>query len=315
MANFINVSGLSYNGQEAQDIFTRDVYDLDLRTYGITFRDGVKGKVKLYSGELGSVWQEYTCPFTPEGEASLAEAYMEPAEIKVNMEQCYDAFWDNYLVEQTEISLNGGIPQTFAEWFFAKLRAKMGKEYQEIFWAGDEDYSGASKAYLSVIDGVEKKLAADAGEVIDGAAITVDNAISQVEAAVSKAIEVAVAAETDTDDYVIFMNHNDARILKIALGKLCCGNSTSDRFSNYGLENGVMYIMGFKVVPTMQSAGTIIVGPARNLVLGFDTYSSHLEYKLIDMRESTGDNMFRVIALSNIAVGVVAPELFVISKA
>lgn len=291
------------------------MYDLDLRTYGITFRDGVKGKVKLYSGELGSVWQEYTCPFTPEGEASLAEAYMEPAEIKVNMEQCYDAFWDNYLVEQTEISLNGGIPQTFAEWFFAKLRAKMGKEYQEIFWAGDEDYSGASKAYLSVIDGVEKKLAADAGEVIDGAAITVDNAISQVEAAVSKAIEVAVAAETDTDDYVIFMNHNDARILKIALGKLCCGNSTSDRFSNYGLENGVMYIMGFKVVPTMQSAGTIIVGPARNLVLGFDTYSSHLEYKLIDMRESTGDNMFRVIALSNIAVGVVAPELFVISKA
>ena len=103
--------------------------------------------------------------------------------------------------------------------------------------------------------------------------------------------------------------------MKIALGKLCCGNSTSDRFSNYGLENGVMYIMGFKVVPTMQSAGTIIVGPARNLVLGFDTYSSHLEYKLIDMRETTGDNMFRVIALSNIAVGVVAPELFVISKA
>ena len=315
MANFINVSGLSYCGQEAQDIFTRDVYDLDLRTYGITFRDGVKGKVKLYSGELGSVWQEYTCPFTPEGEASLAEAYMEPAEIKVNMEQCYDVFWDTYLVEQTEISLNGGIPQTFSEWFFAKLRAKMAKEYQEIFWAGDEDYSGASKAYLSVIDGVEKKLEADAGEVISGAAITVDNAISQVEAAVSKAIEVAVAAETDTDDYVIFMNHNDARILKIALGKLCCGNSTSDRFSNYGLENGVMYIMGFKVVPTMQSAGTIIVGPARNLVLGFDTYSSHLEYKLIDMRETTGDNMFRVIALSNIAVGVVAPELFVISKA
>lgn len=315
MANFINVSGLSYCGQEAQDIFTRDVYDLDLRTYGITFRDGVKSKVKLYSGELGSVWQEYTCPFTPEGEASLAEAYMEPAEIKVNMEQCYDAFWDNYLVEQTEISLNGGIPQTFAEWFFAKLRAKMAKEYQEIFWAGDEDYSGTSKAFLSVVDGVEKKLAADAGEVISGAAVTVDNAIEQVEAAVSKAIEVAVANETDTDDYVIFMNHNDARILKIALGKLCCGNSTSDRFSNYGLENGVMYIMGFKVVPTMQSAGTIIVGPARNLVLGFDTYSSHLEYKLIDMRETTGDNMFRVIALSNIAVGVVAPELFVISKA
>ena len=314
MANFIDVSGLTYCGSEAQEIFTQDIYDLDLRGYGITFRDNVKGKVKLYNGELSTVWQEYTCPFTPEGEASLGEADMEPAAIKVNMENCYDVFWDTYLVEQTEISLRGGIPQTFAEWFFARLRKEMSKEYQEMFWKGDEDYSGTTKEYLKVVDGIEKKLG-EAAEVISGAAITVDNAVAQVEAAAMKAIEVAAAAEVDVDGYTIFMNYNDARILKIALGKLCCGNSMSDRFSNYGLEGDVMYVMGFKVVPTMQSAGTIIVGPARNLVLGYDTFDSHLEYKLIDMRETTGDNMFRIIAISNIAVGVVAPELFVISKA
>lgn len=51
--------------------------------------------------------------------------------------------------------------------------------------------------------------------------------------------------------------------------------------------------------------------PARNLVLGFDTYDSHLEYKLINMRDTTGDNMFRVLAISNIAVGIIMPELFV----
>lgn len=60
----------------------------------------------------------------------------------------------------------------------------------------------------------------------------------------------------------------------------------------------------------MQSASTVIVGPAKNLVLGFDTFDSHVEYKIIDMRETTGDNMFRVIALSNIAVGIVYPSLF-----
>ena len=64
----------------------------------------------------------------------------------------------------------------------------------------------------------------------------------------------------------------------------------------------------------MQSKNTIIFGPARNLVLGYDTYDSHLEWKLIDMRNSTGDNMFRIIAISNIAVGIVLPELFVVSK-
>lgn len=314
VSNFIDLSNLTYCGKEAQEIFSKDIYDIDLRQYGITFMDGVKGKMKMYSGEIGDVWQSYTCPFTPKGEASLAEAFIEPAAIKVNQENCYDVFWNTFLVEQTEISLRGGIPQTFGEWYFAKLRQKMAKEYQEIFWQGDTTYTGATKAYLKVTDGIEKIISDNEDvETISGAAITVDNVLAQVEAVVMKGLEVASTNEVDTEGYKIFMNHNDVRLLEVALGKLCCGNSTTDRFSNYGRENGRIYIMGFEVVPTMQRKNFILFGPARNLVLGYDTFDSHLEYKLIDMRNTTGDNMFRVLAISNIAVGVIMPELFVAS--
>ena len=126
-----------------------------------------------------------------------------------------------------------------------------------------------------------------------------------------KGINLANTAEVDTEGYKIFMNHADVRVLEIALGKLCCGNSMNDKFSNYGRENGRIYVMGYEIVPTLQSRNTVIFGPARNLVLGFDTFDSHLEYKIIDMRDTTGDNMFRVLAISNIAVGVIMPELFV----
>ena len=315
MANFINVSGLTYCGKEAQEIFSKDIYDIDLRQYGITFMDGVKGKMKMYTGEIGDAWQLYTCPFTPAGSASLAEAFIEPAAIKVNQENCYDTFWNTFLVDQTEISLRGGIPQTFAEWYFAKLRQKMSKEYQEIFWKGDSGYTGTSKVYLKATDGVEKILDDNSGVTkVSGASITIDNAIDQVESVILKGLEVAGDAEVDTEGYKVFMNHQDVRVLEIALGKLCCGNSVSDRFANYGRENGRIFVMGYEIVPTMQSKNTIIFGPARNLVLGYDTFDSHIEYKLIDMRDTTGDNMFRVLAISNIAVGVILPELFVVSK-
>lgn len=316
MANFIDLSGLTYCGREAQEIFSKDIYNIDLRQYGITFFDNVKGKMKLYTGEIGDAWQLYTCPFTPAGAASLAEAFIEPAAIKVNQENCYDTFWNTFLVDQTEISLRGGIPQTFGEWYFAKLRAKMAKEYQEIFWKGDEDYSGATKVYLKAVDGIEKKLdaAIPSGNTVELSAITVDNAIAQVEEVILKGMEVANNNEVDTEGYKVFMNHADVRVLEIALGKLCCGNSVNDRFKNFGREDGRIYIMGYEIVPTMQSKNTIIFGPARNLVLGFDTFDSHLEYKLIDMRETTGDNMFRVLAISNIAVGIILPELFVVGK-
>jgi hypothetical protein len=314
MANFIDVSGLTYCGKEAQEIFSKDIYDIDLRQYGITFMDGVKGKMKLYSGEIDSVWQLYTCPFTPEGKAALAENFIEPAAIKVNQENCYDVFWNTFLVDQTEISLRGGIPQTFSEWYFAKLRKQMSKEYQELFWGGDTDYTGSTKTFLKAIDGIEKQLDENSGVTkVSGAAITVDNAIAQVEAVIMKGLEVAGDAEVDTEGYKIFMNHQDVRLLEVALGKICCPNKESI-FSNYGRDNGRIFIMGYEVVPTMQSKNTIIFGPARNLVLGYDTFDSHLEYKLIDMRDTTGDNMFRIIAISNIAAGIVLPELFVVSK-
>ena len=315
MANFIDLSNLTYCGKEAQEIFSKDIYDIDLRQYGISFMDGVKGKTKLYTGEIGDAWQVYTCPFTPAGAASLAEAFIEPAAIKVNQENCYDTFWNTFLVDQTEISLRGGIPQTFGDWYFDKLRRKMSKEYQEIFWGGDTARTATTKAYLKATDGIEKKLHENSGVTkVSGAAVTVDNVIAQVEATIMKGIEVANNNEVDTEGYKVFMNHADVRVLEVALGKLCCDVQNNRIFSNYGRENGRIFIMGYEIVPTMQSKNTIIFGPARNLVLGFDTYDSHLEYKLIDMRNSTGDNMFRVLAISNIAVGIIMPELFVYSE-
>ena len=312
MANFINVSGLTYSGKEAQEIFSKDIYDIDLRQYGITFMDGVKGKTKLYNGEIGDAWQVYTCPFTPAGAASLAESFIEPAAIKVNQENCYDTFWNTFLVDQTEISLRGGIPQTFGEWYFGKLRQKMAKEYQEIFWQGDKARTASTKTYLKVTDGIEKKMAAlPSGNKYTVSAFTVANIIEQVEAIILKGIDVANKAEVDTEGYKVFMNHADVRVLEIALGKLCCGNSMNDRFANYGRENGRIFVMGYEIVPSMIGKNKVVFGPARNLVLGYDTFDSHLEYKLIDMRETTGDNMFRVLAISNIAVGVIMPELFV----
>lgn len=311
--NFIDLSNISYCGKEAQDIFSKDIYNIDLRQYGITMLEGVKGKMKMYSGEIGDAYQLYTCSFSPKGAASLDEAYIEPAAIKVNQENCYDVFWNTFLVEQTSISLNGGIPQTFGEWYFGKLRQKMAKEYQEIFWQGDADYSGVTKTYLAATDGIEKLVAESDATAVSGADLTVDNILEQVEAVVMAGLGVAAENEVDTEGYKIFMNHNDVRLLEVALGKLCCGNSKSDRFSNYGRENGRIYIMGFEVVPSMVSKNFILFAPARNLVLGFDTMDSRTEYKLIDMRETTGDNMFRVIALTNIAVGVIMPELFAYS--
>ena len=178
MGKLVKVDNLTYAGKEGQEIFSKSVYNLDIAQSGITLKDNVQGKEKLYTGDIGDVWQKYTCAFTPEGEVILKEAFIEPVPLKVNMEECYDAWADTYFVEQTKIALDGGIPQTFGDWFFEKLKYKMEREYQEIFWQGDKERSASTKKYLKVTDGIEKRLLADGAANITGGALTVENAIS-----------------------------------------------------------------------------------------------------------------------------------------
>ena len=310
MANFVQVNNLTYEGEYAKEIFVKNLYESKLKQMGITYMPGVKGKQQLVSGEVSDLFQKFTCPFEASGSATLAEKWIEGVPMKVNLEQCYDSFWPTFMAAQTEVSLNGGIPQSFFEWFFNDMLIKeLGKEYEQIFWNGDKT-SGATDT-LKIADGLVKQLNADPKvNKITGSVLTVDNIVSQVEAVALKGIE--AAADTDMTDYKLFMNVNDVRLLNVALAKEAILNTQV--WANFGREGDKIYAYGFEVVPCMIAKNNIVLSPAKNLVLGYDIADSEVSYKIIDMRQTTLDNTFRVGVITNIAIGYVYPELIVVSK-
>lgn len=310
MANFVQVNNLTYEGEYAKEIFVKNLYESKLKQMGITYMPGVKGKQQLVSGEVSDLFQKFTCPFSASGSATLAEKWIEGVPMKVNLEQCYDSFWPTFMAAQTEVSLNGGIPQSFFEWFFNDMLIKeLGKEYEQIFWNGDKT-SGATDT-LKIADGLVKQLNADPKvNKLTGSVLTVDNIVSQVEAVALKGIE--AAADTDMTDYKLFMNVNDVRLLNVALAKEAILNTQV--WANFGREGDKIYAYGFEVVPCMIAKNNIVLSPAKNLVLGYDIADSEVSYKIIDMRQTTLDNTFRVGVITNIAIGYVYPELIVVSK-
>lgn len=310
MANFVEVSNLTYEGEYAKEIFVKNLYESKLKNYGITYMPGVKSRQQLVSGDVSDLFQKFTCPFSPSGDVQLSEKWIEGIPMKVNLEQCYDAFWSTFMAAQTEVSLNGGVPQAFFEWFFnGVLVPELGKEYEQIFWNGDKT-AGANDT-LKIADGLVKQLNADTKvNKVTGAALTVDNILAQVEAVALKAIE--AAGDTDMSDYKLFINVNDARLLNVALAKEAILNTQV--WANFGREGDKVYAYGFEVVPCMIAKNTMVVSPAKNLVLGYDIADSEISYKMIDMRQTTLDNTFRVGVITNIAIGYVYPELIVVSK-
>lgn len=310
MANFVDVQNLTYEGEYAKEIFIKNLYESKLKSFGITYMPGVKGKQQLVSGNVSDLFQKFTCPFSPSGEAELSEKWIEGVPMKVNMEECYDSYWSTFMAAQTEVSLNGGVPQAFFDWFFnGVLVPELGKEYEQIFWNGDKT-SGATDT-LKIADGLVKQLNADSKvKKVTGVVLTVDNILAQVEAVALKAIE--AAGDTDMSDYKLFINVNDARLLNVALAKEAILNTQV--WANFGREGDKVYAYGFEVVPCMIAKNAMILAPAKNLVLGYDIADSEVSYKMIDMRQTTLDNTFRVGVITNIAIGYVYPELIVVSK-
>lgn len=310
MANFVDVTNLTYEGEYAKEIFIKNLYESKLKNFGITYMPGVKGKQQLVSGDVSDLFQKFTCPFSASGEAELTEKWIEGVPMKVNLEQCYDSFWSTFLAAQTEVSLNGGVPQAFFDWFFnGVLVPELSREYEQIFWNGDKAAGGTDT--LKIADGIVKQLNADTKvNKVTGAVLTVDNILTQVEAVALKAME--AATETEMEDYKLFMNVNDFRLLKVALSKeAILGDQV---WANFGRDGEKIYAFGFEVVPCLIAKNAMILAPAKNLVLGYDIADSEISYKMIDMRQTTLDNTFRVGVITNIAIGYVYPELIVVSK-
>lgn len=301
------IKNITYCGDAAKEIFVKDLYESDLKGYGIRYVSGVKGKKQLMSGEVSSLFQAYSCPFTPQGEVKLSEQWIEPIAIKANLEECYDAFWDTFLTEQTEITLNGGIPQTFYDWFFNNvLQKELRKEYEEIFWNGDTNGEG----YLALGDGIVKKVYNDENTVkVDGAVLTTANILGKIGEVASAIADL----DANVEDYKIFINYMDYRKLTTALGNE--SPLTTAIWSNFAKEGNKVYAYGYEVVPCRIAKNVVLASHPMNLVLGYDVENSEISYKLVDMRETTLENMFRVGVIANIAVGVIYPELCVIAKA
>lgn len=307
--NFVSPENIKYVGKQANEIMSKPIYESDLYSYGITYRPGVKGKEQLIHGEVGELFQTYTCAFSPSGEVNLTEQWIEPFEMKINLQECYDKFWPSFMAEETRRAYVGeNIPRTFFEWFFQDMLIKeMKKEYEEIFWNGDKTSTGATE-YIKLGDGVVKQVNAATGSTkITGSTITVDNVLDQIKAVAEKA-----DINVDDEEYKIFMNKGQMKVLKTALGN----EKIFDNYvwNNFTKEGDKIYAYGFEIVPSRIAKDVILLAPRKNLILGYDLESDQTSFQILDLSQVTGDNEFRVIALCNMAVGIVYPELMVISK-
>lgn len=306
---------INYCGKEATEIWSKQLAVLPLlEQRAINIMLNCVGRQKIYTGEVETYFRQYQCLFGNTTEASLAENYIVPEKIDLGFEYCMDEFTGTFLNENILQSVNRSttVP-VFSEWFLNKVLDGARIAYEKLFWQGDKS---SANVKLNAIDGIEKKLAADTNVIqIQGATITTQNVIAQTEAAVMAAIDAAAAAEVSLDTHKVFMNKNDVKYLEIALGNRLYQDLNSEglQFKNWGKNGNYFTIYGFQVMPTEQTRSSIIVAPEKCLTLATDVFDSHTQIKIVDMLDSTLDDVIRGRVISNLGTGILFPELIAYS--
>ena len=149
----ITVDNITYVGQEATEIFTQDLFNIDIVAQdAVNVLVDVRGKKQLLSGQVQAWFEKYQCAWHNTTEASLAEKWIETTPIDLGGEFCYGQFYSSFLTESLRVSINHNqeVPP-FTEWLFTQLRKEMSRAYQELFWRGDED---SNDVKLNAVDGV-----------------------------------------------------------------------------------------------------------------------------------------------------------------
>ena len=150
---------------------------------------GVKESTKISSNTFSSVLQDESCTFAATA-SQLSAVTVSVCSVKANTSICAADLESSFVAQEMAKGSQNYTPEAFMSHYWDSLNMKIQEEIEGIRWKGsttNTGYTGTS-AYLSLCDGYEKLLLADANVVdVTLTAVTVANVISVLSAVVAAA--------------------------------------------------------------------------------------------------------------------------------
>jgi len=272
-----------------------------LSTAGISVQTNVKYKRKIKKLAVGNIVQCGSCDFTATSGVTITEAVLEPCEQKINEEICFEdlyQLWDS--ADMAAGMHNENIPQSLMDALTEGYTKEAAQEIEKAIWQNDS--SGTGRTYCACFDGYESVLKVDA---ITGAtsAVTVSNVVTLLNKAY--ALVPACVLAKPKAELVIFVSHKTLAMYEMNL---------ATQGVNTTIMGGVptLYGIEIKAVSGFSDDDNIVIGARNNFYVGTDLEADFNEIKVLDMRQTTGDESVRFIMKYKLDVAVAYPEEVVI---
>lgn len=269
-----------------------------LSTNGISVETGIKYKRVIKKLAVGDILQNNSCDFSPTSGVTLTEAVLEPCKFKINEQICFEDLMDTWSSnsDMPAGANNDVIPADLNTGLVDAYVAKMAETVEEMIWQSDSSLTGTT--VLNCFDGYELLLSGST-QSVTGTTLTVSNIVTEMNK-VYEALPSAVAKKGKSK-LIFFMSHKAAALYEMNLASQ--GINTT---LNAGVASNI-YGIEIKPVGGLSNDNIIVLGERANFYVGTDLASDFNEIKIIDLRETTGDEAVRFILKAKLAVAIAYP--------
>lgn len=255
---------------------------------GLSIIPNVVNSIKLPYRTMGSGLQADSCNFSASGDVTLNAKTLSVCTLKINKEFCLADYEGTFLADSMGAgALNKEIPADFTQWLLDKEAVEIANDIDNIIQNG----TGIGAGLLSLCKGFLPNFAADANItlVTTPVAITAANIVAELNEMYNTMLPTLIGST----NLRFYLPLEYQRFLVNAM------QVAPDQVNMLGVSvmNGAQSFQNIPIiwVPTMP-ADNMVLAEYTNLFFGTDLISDFNTLKMIDLTETTGDFVWRMIS-------------------
>jgi len=258
---------------------------------------GIKSKTKIATTSFSSLLKDSSCDFVA-GDQTLSAIEIDVTPVSALAEICRFDIEASYL--SLSMAKGSGASfevQPFMSFYWEEMAKEISAEIEGQRWRGNTataSFTGAT-AYLKLVDGYEKQLAADITVLdVTATATTVNNVLANFAAVYNKMAVSAPQLINRTNDLRLYVSPNVAAAYRQAVA---AGNTVA-----YVTKNLDLTYLDIKLVICQgMSSDKMVLTLKDNLIYAFDGEGDGKALKAVNLEESVAEPKLRTRA--NLKVG------------
>lgn len=241
----------------------------------VTVKENVEWRQVVRKGIFNTGFNAPTCAWTPTGEVTLSERWLDIAKYEIALEICKNDFLQDW---ETKSEQNGQLHSSLQDFIIASVLGNIGQTNEQMIWTGVQSatsYDGFLTMFAT--DG-------DVNFVASPVAIDETNVIAKIKLLVA---ELPLAVRRATEKPVIYMSSDVAEAYRNAVLGLGAGYYLYQGESVKMTWNGQYDIIECAGMP----ANSMVFAQKSNLWFGTNLLSNWNEVQVVDMGQFAESNV------------------------